>query len=227
MKKDGFSWWIDRVAAAFEMYDVHRIDHFRGFASFFAIPYGDMNARGGSWMDAPGIELFDAIKAALPKSKIIAEDLGFITDDVRELLKASGFPGMKVLQFAFYGEDSEYLPRTYTTDNCVVYSGSHDADCTRSWYAQLKGDALKRFKKECPREKGQSATEATVALAMGSRANLCIIPMQDYLELTNAEGRMNTPSTAEGNWCWRISPRYATEKLKNKIVSLTEKGKRV
>lgn len=227
MKKDGFSWWIDRVAAAFEMYDILRIDHFRGFASFFAIPYGDMNARGGSWMDAPGIELFDAIKAALPKSKIIAEDLGFITDDVRELLKASGFPGMKVLQFAFYGEDSEYLPRTYTTDNCVVYSGSHDADCTRSWYAQLKGDALKRFKKECPREKGQSATEATIALAMGSRANLCIIPMQDYLELTNAEGRMNTPSTAEGNWCWRISPRYATEKLKNKIVSLTEKGKRV
>ena len=227
MKEDGFSWWIDRVSSAFEMYDILRIDHFRGFASFFAIPYGDKNARGGSWKEAPGIELFNAIKAALPKSKIIAEDLGFITDDVRELLAETGFPGMKVLQFAFYNDNSEYLPKTYTTDNCVVYSGSHDADCTKSWYGQLSEDALKRFKKECPRAKGQSATEATIALAMKSRANLCVIPMQDYLELTNSEGRMNTPSTATGNWSWRVSSRYATEKLKNKIRTLTEEGKRV
>lgn len=226
MEKDGFDWWIDRVRSAFTLYDILRIDHFRGFASYFSIPYGDENARGGKWMDAPGIALFDAIRASLPKAKIIAEDLGFITDDVRELLAATGFPGMKVLQFAFYNEDNEYLPRMYNTENCVVYSGSHDADCTASWCRTLRGETGRRFRRECPRKEGQSATEATIALAMNSRANLCVIPMQDYLELTNKEGRMNTPSVAEGNWCWRISPRYATEKLKNKIVSLTLESKR-
>jgi len=226
MEKEGFSWWIDRVKAAFSLYDILRIDHFRGFASFYSIPYGDSNARRGQWCQAPGLKLFDAIKEALPKAKIIAEDLGFITDDVRELLSATGFPGMKVLQFGFYDEDSEYLPKNYTTDNCVVYSGSHDSDCTASWCKTLSGDALKIFKKYCPRSKGQSATYATIELAMRSRGNLCIIPMQDYLELTNAEGRMNTPSIAEGNWCWRVSSRYASAALIGKMSDLVKRCKR-
>ena len=145
---------------------------------------------------------------------------------MRELLDYTGFPGMKVLQFAFYGEDSEYLPRVYETDNCVAYSGSHDADCTYSWYRSLDKDAKARFVRECPRRKGQSAVSAVIEHAMTSRANLVIIPMQDYLELSNEQGRMNTPSVAEGNWCWRVSPRYATAALKEKILSMATRTKR-
>ena len=118
MKENGFAWWCGRVGRAFRLYDVLRIDHFRGFASFYSIPYGDENARRGEWVSAPGRELFDRIKEVYPKSKIIAEDLGFITDDVRELLAYTGFPGMKLLQFAFFEENNKYLPRMYKTDNC-------------------------------------------------------------------------------------------------------------
>ena len=227
MENEGFTWWIDRVKAAFNLYDILRIDHFRGFASYYSIPYGDVNARRGQWCQAPGSKLFEAIKSALPKSKIIAEDLGFITDDVRELLSETGFPGMKVLQFGVYDDDSEYLPKNYTTDNCVVYSGSHDSDCTASWCKTLEGDDLKRFNSECPRRKGQSMTYAAIEAAMNSRGNLCIIPMQDYLELPNEKGRMNTPSVAEGNWGWRLSSRYATKALIEKISDVSKRCKRV
>ncbi len=220
MERDHFVWWIERVRAAFALYDIVRIDHFRGFASYYSIPYGDKNAKRGEWCSAPGIALFDAIKAAVPSAKIIAEDLGFITDDVRELLAKTGFPGMKVMQFAFYNEDSEYMPRMFESDNCVVYSGSHDSDCTASWVKTLKGAAKKRFMRECPVKEGQSLTYATIESAMASRADLCIIPMQDYLELTNAKGRMNTPSIAEGNWQWRVNEKYASEELKTKIIEV-------
>ncbi len=227
MKKQGFSWWVDRVRASLELYDLLRIDHFRGFASYYSIPYGDSTAAHGKWNDAPGKELFDAIRAALPKAKIIAEDLGYITEDVRELLAYTDFPGMKVLQFAFYDEDNEYLPRMYTTDNCIVYTSSHDSDCTRSWYRSLDKSSRARFERECKREDSQTPTEAAISLAMCSRANLCVISMQDYLELTNTKGRMNVPSVAEGNWSWRIAPRYATEQLKNKISEFARKANRV
>ena len=226
MEREHFEWWIERVRAAFRLYDILRIDHFRGFASYFSIPYGDKNARGGEWQAAPGSELFKAIKSAMPEAKIIAEDLGFITDDVRELLAETGFPGMKVIQFAFYDEDNEYLPRTYKTDNCVVYSASHDSDCTASWCRTLKGKAKKIFLRECPVEEGRSVTEAVIDLAMKSRANLCVIPMQDYLELTNAKGRMNTPSVAEGNWQWRLDEGLITETLKSKILNIAKASDR-
>lgn len=226
MEREGFSWWIARVRAAFELYDILRIDHFRGFASYYSIPYGDKNAKRGEWCVAPGAALFDAIKEALPNAKIIAEDLGFITDDVRELLKQTGFPGMKVMQFAFYCEDSEYMPRMFETDNCVVYSASHDSDCTASWVKTLKGTDKKRFLRECPKREGYSFTYATIEAAMASRADLCIIPMQDYLELTNAKGRMNTPSIAEGNWQWRLLDGYASEEIKNKIVEIVNLSRR-
>ena len=221
MKEDGFSWWIDRVRKNFTLYDLIRIDHFRGFAGFYSIPYGDTTARNGKWNAAPGTELFGAIREAFPKGKIIAEDLGFITDDVRELLTFTDFPGMKVLQFAFYDPEHEYLPRCFTTDNCIAYTSSHDSDCSKTWYKNLKGEALKRFRRECPRRKGQTPTNAVIELAMRSRANLVVIAIQDYLELTNEEGRMNVPAVADGNWSWRVSPRYATAKLKARITDMT------
>ena len=226
MREDGFAWWRDRFGAAFALYDLVRIDHFRGFASYYAIPYGDTTARNGRWIGAPGKELFDAVKAAYPRARIIAEDLGFITDDVRELLAYTGFPGMKVLQFAFSSPDCEYLPRTYTTDNCLVYTASHDSDCTVSWAKGLNAYERASFKRECPRDRGQSVTNALIECAMRSRANLCVIPMQDYLELDGAEGRMNTPSRADGNWQWRLSPRYATKALTERILDMARRTKR-
>ncbi len=227
MESEGFCWWLKRVKSAFRMYDILRIDHFRGFAGYYNVPFGHTTAREGKWDSAPGIQLFRTIKAAFPKAKIIAEDLGFITDDVRALLDDTGFPGMKMLQFAFYDDNSEYLPRTYEHQNCVAYPGSHDADCIKTWCKNLSGPALERFNRECPRVKGQSRGYDLIELAMKSPANLTVVPMQDYLELTNDEGRMNTPAVAEGNWTWRISPRYRTKKLTEKVRAMTIRAKRV
>lgn len=225
MQGDGFLWWCDRVAHSLDLYDVLRIDHFRGFAGYYSIPYGDENARRGEWRSAPGIELFDRIKSRFPAAKIIAEDLGFITDDVRALLTHTGFPGMKLLQFAFYDESSEYLPRNYNTDNCIVYTSSHDSDCTRSWYSTLSARERALFRKECRTMKGEHPTAALIRCAMQSRAAVAIIPMQDYLEL-GAEARMNTPSVPDGNWQWRISPRYDTQRLRERISSVTRNSER-
>ena len=223
MKEEGFEWWKNRVKAAFRMYDILRIDHFRGFAGYYNIPYGDTTARNGKWNSAPGIELFRAIKNAFPKAKIIAEDLGHITSDVRELLTDTGFPGMKMLQFAFFDDDSEYLPRTYVSPNCVAYPGSHDSDCVKSWHKSLTGTALERFKRECPHTTGQSRTYDVIELALGSPANLAVVPIQDFLELENSEGRMNTPSIADGNWTFRLSERYRTASLTKRIADITKR----
>ncbi len=217
MAIDNFSWWVDRVGNSFALYDLLRIDHFRGFASYYTIPATDPDAMNGKWCDAPGKALFDRIREAYPDGKIIAEDLGFITEDVRELLAYTGFPGMKVIQFAFYSEDSEYLPRMFETDNCLVYTSSHDSDCTKSWYEALSDEDIERFESEYTIKDGQTPTEAVIEMAMGSVANLCMVCLQDYLELSNEEGRMNVPSKAEGNWTWRVSPDYATEELERRI----------
>ncbi len=226
MEEEGFGWWVDRVGLAFSFYDFLRIDHFRGFASFFAIPANEDTAIHGAWRKAPGKQLFDTIKGAYPNGRIIAEDLGLITDDVRELLAYTGFPGMKVLQFAFYEENNEYLPRCYTTDNCIVYTSSHDSDCTRSWFEMLDKDSLARFKRECRQVGRQTPTSACIDLAMQSRAALCVICLQDYLELTNEEGRINVPSKPDGNWSWRLPPDYDTAALRRRILAHTRRASR-
>ncbi len=226
MKDQGFEWWCRRVESGFRLYDILRIDHFRGFAGYYSIPYGEETAKNGKWNTAPGIELFKAVLERFPKARIIAEDLGFITDDVRELLHDTDFPGMKMLQFAFFDDNSEYLPRMFQTDNCVVYPASHDSDCVRSWIKSLSGDAKKRFAKECQRNKEQSRTYDLIEMALSSRANLAVVPIQDYLELENKDGRMNTPSVAEGNWCYRLSPKYRTDHLVKRIKHLIQKTNR-
>ena len=134
---------------------------------------------------------------------------------------------MKVLQFAFSNDDNEYLPRLYDNDNCVSYTGSHDSECTKSWYASLSKEEKKRFAKECPRKCGECATDALITLIMKSRANLAVIPMQDYLLLTNEAGRMNTPSVASGNWQWRLKKNYFGKPLVEKIYAFAKSGKRV
>ena len=226
MEQENFAWWIYRVGTAYQLYDILRIDHFRGFAGYYNVPYGEPTARNGKWDSAPGLALFRAIRARFPKAKVIAEDLGFITPDVRELLADTEFPGMKMLHFAFYDEDSENLPRTYETKNCVVYSASHDSDCSKTWVKNISGEARKRFDRECPRNREQTRVYDLIEFAFRSKANLAMVPVQDWLQLTNEEGRINTPATADGNWSWRISARYNTPALRKKIRDLTEKTKR-
>ncbi len=213
MEKNDFKWWCSRIKICASLFDIVRIDHFRGFAGYYLVPYGEKTARNGHWEKGPGGKLFDAINQSVPNAKIIAEDLGFLTDDVRELIAYCGYPGMKILQFAFFDEDSEYLPRLYANKNYVVYTGSHDADCTRTWTENLVGDTLKRFKRECSHIKGLNPTYKMIKLAFESIAELAVIPLQDWLLLGNEEGRMNTPSVAQGNWVWRAQPDYASKKL--------------
>ena len=213
MEKNGFKWWCSRIKICASLFDIVRIDHFRGFAGYYSVPYGEKTARNGHWEKGPGGKLFDAINQSVPNAKIIAEDLGFLTDDVRELIAYCGYPGMKILQFAFFDEDSEYLPRLYANKDYVVYTGSHDADCTRTWTENLVGDTLKRFKRECSHIKGLNPTYKMIKLAFDSIAELAVIPLQDWLLLGNEEGRMNTPSVAQGNWDWRAPSDYASKKL--------------
>ena len=222
-EKQGYDWWIKRIRRCFQWYDVVRIDHFRGFDEFYAIPYGDKTAENGSWQPGPGIRLFEALKEALGDLPIIAEDLGFLTDSVRELLAKTGYPGMKVLQFAFDGQGgSDYLPYQYDK-NCVVYTGTHDNTTTLSWCKELPPAAkeqLLAYTQESRLASPKKLVWDMIQLAMASTANLCIIPVQDYLELPK-EARINTPSTLGGNWQWRMGRDALDDKLCEKIRNLT------
>ena len=222
-KKTGYEWWIRRIEHCLKLYDVVRIDHFRGFDEYYSIPYGETTAINGQWMPGPGMDLFRAIEEKLGRPEIIAEDLGFLTPSVLKLLKDSGFPGMKVLQFAFDArESSNYLPHTYPT-NCVVYTGTHDNDTTRGWYRAV-GKYARDFAKEymCkPRLDEDSLAEDFICMAMGSVADLCVVPMQDYLGL-GSEARINIPSTLGGNWVWRMKNGQFDEETAAEIYRVTK-----
>lgn len=221
-KKTGYEWWLKRIAHCFSLYDVVRIDHFRGFDEYYAIPYGDKTAEFGKWMPGPGMDLFRTVKERLGDLPIIAEDLGFLTESVKELLKDSGYPGMKVLQFAFAPrEPSNYLPHTYTP-NSVVYTGTHDNTTTRGWYHEISAEsrAFAREYMRIPALDEDTLSWNFIALAMSSVANLCMIPMQDYLCL-DKEARINTPSTLGGNWTWRMEKGAFTEELAGQMKRLT------
>lgn len=207
MKKDGFAWWKKRFKAALDMYDVVRIDHFRGFSDYYAIPFGQTTARNGTWKSAPGKELFATLKKEFPDANIIAEDLGVIDDRVRELLRLTGFPGMKIAQFGFSEENSGYNPRNYPK-NCVAYTGTHDNPTTAVWAKNLNGTEKIRFRKYVRRRIGETDATALVRSLLCSEADVVVIPMQDYLSL-GENGRVNTPSTLGRNWIWRLKPHYA------------------
>ncbi len=221
-KRTGYEWWIKRIAYCQQLYDVVRIDHFRGFDQYYSIPYGSEDAKGGHWEDGPGMDLFRAVEARLGNLNIIAEDLGFLTDGVRRLVKDSGFPGMKVLQFAFDSrESSNYLPHTYD-HNCVVYTGTHDNETITGWFKNLQGEDLKMCMDYMGMDKapGKNVNWDFIRLAMFSVADLCIIPIQDYMGLDN-KARINTPSTLGCNWKWRMKEGDITPELLNKISELT------
>jgi len=203
LKKTGFHWWIDRLQTQLELFDILRIDHFRGLEAAWEIPAYEDTAINGQWVKAPGKALLNAIKAALGDIPLVAEDLGIITPEVEELRDDFNLPGMKILQFAF-GDDphNPYLPSNYVT-NCVAYTGTHDNDTTKGWADKLSAEEVDKIYDYLGRPQ-LSIQCALIHAALGSVANLAIIPMQDILEL-GSEHRMNTPGTITGNWLWRFN----------------------
>ncbi len=226
MKQNGFSWWVERFKRAKDLYDIVRIDHFRGFAGFYAVPYGDATARNGKWYDGVGYSLFEKVHSVIPDLKVIAEDLGYITPDVLTLMEETGYPGMKMLQFAFYDADAKYLPRNYENDNCVVYTGTHDSDATHYWTESMEPHTREVFMREVPVKDKQPLVDALILFAHESRANLSMVPLIDYMRLGN-DARMNVPGESKGNWSFRINKNYATKSLKKHILALTKEGGRI
>ena len=203
-RRTKYAWWIRRLSMTLRIYDVVRIDHFRGFDSYYCIPGDADTARVGVWRKGPGMGLFQRVQLELGEAPIIAEDLGFLTDSVRELLKDSGFPGMKVLQFAFDpGGQSEYLPHRYPR-NCVVYTGTHDNNTIRGWADTASPQEIAFAKQYLRVAEDGSLAEAMMVAAMASVADTCILTMQDLIGLDES-GRMNVPSTVGDNWRWRAT----------------------
>lgn len=221
-----FAWWKLRMAKCKELYDVIRIDHFRGFDEFYSIPADAKTAQGGEWRKGPGIKLFNSLKSILSDIKIIAEDLGFVTDTVRELVAQTGFPNMKVIEFAFderdSGNSSDYLPHNYTS-NAVVYTGTHDNETLVGWLGQITPKEYEMVKAYTD-YRGNDVLELAdriIYMIQASVANTCIIPLQDYLQLDNS-ARINIPSTLGGNWVWRMSKNDINDELVKKIGALTK-----
>ncbi len=204
MKKDGYTFWCRRLSFALSVYDVVRIDHFRGLESYYSIPFGEETAKNGVWRKGPGMSLFNAFKKAVgARLPLIAEDLGFLTEDVLALLKKSGFPGMKVLQFAFDSrEESDYLPHNYS-QNCVVYTGTHDNDTIKGWCATAPSEDVAFAYRYLGLNENEELVWPLMRAAMASVADTCILCMQDLIGL-GGEGRINTPGVLYGNWRWRI-----------------------
>ena len=217
MEQDGYSWWLRRISFQFELYDTLRIDHFRGFDSYYAIPYGDKTARNGRWKPGPGIAFFKAVNKALGRKDIIAEDLGFLTPSVKKLLKDSGYPGMKVLEFAFDSRDtgSDYLPHCYPT-RCVVYAGTHDNDTIQGWMKSAPRKDVSFAKAYLRLSKREGYHWGMMRAAWASPADLAVMQLQDLLGL-GSEARMNTPSTLGNNWQWRALPGDLDEKLAKRL----------
>lgn len=220
-KETGYAWWMKRIGYCYELYDVVRIDHFRGFDEYYSIPYGDETAEFGHWEKGPGYDIFKTMKAQLGNKAVIAEDLGFLTKSVINLVKKTGYPGMKILQFAFDPrEESDYLPHNYIA-NSIVYTGTHDNDTTLGWYGQLNRRDRAFAKKYLNIRTNKDIQWEFIRAAMASVSDTCIIPMQDYLGL-GAEARINIPSTLGTNWKWRMLPGQFTDELAERILGMTK-----
>ncbi len=221
-KKTNYAWWIERMRHCMELYDVVRIDHFRGFDEYYAIPYGDPTAEFGKWEKGPGLELFDVLRENIPTLDVIAEDLGYLTETVLKLVRDTGFPGMKVLQFAFdASQNSTYLPHKYD-HNSIVYTGTHDNETTRGWFEHLS-DYDRKFMQaytNCKDKPVEECVWSLIRTAMASVSDLAVIPIQDFLCLGN-EARMNAPATFGNNWKWRLTKGQLTEETLGRMLALT------
>lgn len=225
-KQTNYKWWISRLSHCFTLYDVLRIDHFRGFDEYYSIPYGAENAMNGHWEKGPGIDIFIKIKEILGEKEFIAEDLGYMTDSVRKLVKDSGFPNMKVLEFAFDSRDTgcrnDYLPHNYN-QNCIAYTGTHDNQTIKSWFNTISKEE-QNMAREYLCDFNTPTNElykSFISLIMRSNAKLCVIPMQDYLGCDDS-CRMNEPSTLGKNWKWRLKNKDLADNLKHYIYRISE-----
>lgn len=236
MRAEGFGWWIERMRSALHTFDILRVDHFRGFAASWEIPGGDKTAERGQWVEAPGRELFTTIKSVLGELPIIAEDLGVITPDVEALRDDFGFPGMRILQFAFGNDGNNIdLPHSYIP-NVVVYTGTHDNDTTVGWFHSRAGGGSTRDAAQIAREreyclkylntKGREIHWDFIRAVMASVANMAIIPLQDVLGL-GTKARMNLPASTSGNWSWRYKAGVLTDELAARLKELTELYRRI
>ena len=225
MAAEGFPWWVKRMRESLKLYDIIRIDHFRGFAGYYSIEFGAPDARNGEWVTGPGIQLFNKIKEELGEVNVIAEDLGLITPDVAELLEATGFPGMKVFQFGFDHEgDSVYLPHNYPK-NCVVYPGTHDNETIVSWFRGLKEEDLAFVRSYLNLKDDYFICENVARACLQSAADTVIVQFQDYIGLAD-EGRMNAPSTLGANWQWRATTDQFNSDLAAYLARLSETYRR-
>ncbi|MBQ4062130.1 MAG: 4-alpha-glucanotransferase [Christensenellaceae bacterium] len=220
MSKDGFRWWTERFMRANRMYDMIRVDHFRGFESYFSIPRGK-TPKDGEWVKTPGRELFEKVYSAVPDIDLIAEDLGYITPEVYELLSDLGIPGTRVLEFAFDDTmNSIYLPHKLHT-NSVVYTGTHDNDTVNGWFESLDENTRSYFLSYSAKSENESAAAAMVRMAYSSVSDICIVPMQDILDLTDA--RMNLPGTVGGtNWKWKMQKGMFTDEIAGKLENMAK-----
>ena len=229
-EKEGYKWWISRIRHCFSLYDIVRIDHFRGFDEYFSIPYGDENAKRGHWEKGPGMKLFHAMEQALGKKEVIAEDLGYVTESVKKLVKDSGFPGMKLLEFAFDSRESgDYRPNTWTK-NTVSYTGTHDNQVLKDWFLEI----LPEDREMAADYSGKTVEELLqmdyvdffIKMTLDSVSNTAIIPMQDYLH-KGREARINTPSRLGNNWSYRFLKEDFSKEAAEKIRKMTEESGRL
>lgn len=219
-KKDGYGWWIRRLSAAGKRHDIIRLDHFRAFEAYWSVPYGDETAKNGKWVKGPDMDFVNAVKAALPELPIIAEDLGYLTPEVLSLRDQSGWPGMKVLGFAFdSGEPSDYLPHVYPK-NSVCYTGTHDNMTMRQWFETASETAVNYAASYMHLTQEEGYVWGTIRTAMASVSDTCIVQLQDYLDL-GSDARMNFPGTmTDQNWTWRVEKDALSSALSAKIKKM-------
>jgi len=225
LKRKHFFWWVDRMRGMAELYDIVRVDHFIGFANYYSIPYGAKNARTGEWIDGPGRALFEELRKAVPGLRIVAEDLGEVNDKVRDLIRWTGYPGMRVMCFGFDGDETNpHFPANYI-EHMVLYTGTHDNDTIRGWADKASPKALKFAEKTLDFKGPEKAAEAFTEACLRSPAETAVLPMQDVLGL-GGEARMNLPGTTGGNWLWRMKPGAASEKVAERLLRLNRESGR-
>jgi len=225
-RSTGYHWWVTRMWYSYKLYDMVRLDHFRGFEAYFSIPNGG-TAKEGHWEKGPGMDLFNTLKDRLGDRAVIAEDLGLMTEGVRQLVRDSGYPNMKVIQFAYdaadVGGSNEYLPHNYT-NNCVVYTGTHDNETIAGWFAGLdkkNKEHIRTYLRDYDTA-NKWMYKKLIDLAMMCCADTCIIPLQDWLGLDNT-ARMNTPGTVDGNWSWRLLPGQLTADVEEEVRNVSKR----
>ena len=220
-KKNGYLWWQKRLFHNAKMYDTIRIDHFRAFADYYTIPYGAKNAKNGKWEKGVGLQFWNTVKDAIGKSSVIAEDLGGETPEVAKLIEDTGFPNMKILQFAFDSDMKDpFLPKNFNR-NCVCYTGTHDNDTTLGWYTKATATEKHIFEKTVPKNKSGSPVLSLISFGMKSKARIVIIPLVDYMEL-DSSCRINTPGAESGNWKWRFSKEDINSSLTETVKHLSK-----